>query len=68
MMNLTEFQGVELNPQQSHRGDTYCSRSSAEELLDAVVAVITKNIQQEINDKDMFFFSIMIDESTDITI
>ena len=65
LQNLMKIQGVDLNALNTH-GDTYCSRTTGEEFLDSIVSVIEKSMDNDI--KEQARFSVMIDESTDISV
>jgi hypothetical protein len=67
MQEHSKLQGVNLDALSTH-GDSYSSRFSAEEFLDAIVQVLETRINTELKDSKVMFFSLMIDESTDITI
>ena len=67
MYKLLKLQGVNLEALSVH-GDDYSSRTAGEEFLKCIVKTIEDKIDAEIKRPDVSFFSIMIDESTDITI
>jgi hypothetical protein len=65
MYEFLKMQGVNLQALKVH-GDDYSSRTSAQGMLDSIVYVVVKNVEEILRKAE--FLSVLIDESTDICV